>query len=277
MGTFTFDGMSVHYRDEGAGDPAVVFVHGFPFQLSMWNGQIPLAVDAGRRAVAPDLPGFGESDVPAERSAYSIDRYADLVAALIADLGLAAVVVVGLSMGGYIALAVARRHPDVLAALVLADTRADPDTAEGRQGRSDQQAKVEEQGDVAPLVDGLLARILSESSPGHTDAVATLDPMMRSTAPAGWIGALEAMKTRRDQTDLLPTIAVPTLVIVGESDALVPLDVAEAMAKAIPNARLEVVPGAGHVANLENPEVFNRILAEFLSELSSGGPAEGAA
>jgi pimeloyl-ACP methyl ester carboxylesterase len=97
--------------------------------------------------------------------------------------------------------------------------------------------------------------------------------MMRSTAPAGWIGALEAMKTRRDQTDLLPTIAVPTLVVVGESDALIPLDVAEATAKAIPNARLEVVPNAGHVANLENPEVFNRAFAEFLSELPSGEPA----
>ena len=284
MGTFTFDGLSVHYRDEGAGDPggwgvsprqgrreppeaAVVFVHGFPFQLSMWEGQIPVALDAGRRAVAPDLPGFGRSDVPAERSAYSIDRYADVVAALIADLGLGPVVLVGLSMGGYISLAVARRHPDVLAALVLADTRADPDTPEGRQGRSDQQAKVEEQGDVAPLVDGLLAKILSGSSPHHADAVATLDPMMRSTAPAGWIGALEAMKTRRDQTDFLPTIAVPTLVIVGESDALIPLDVAEALAKAIPGARLEVVPDAGHVANLENPEVFNRAFADFLSTL----------
>lgn len=91
--------------------------------------------------------------------------------------------------------------------------------------------------------------------------------MMRSTAAAGWIGALEAMKNRRDQTDLLPTIPVPTLVIVGESDALIPLDVAEATAKAIPNALLEVVPGAGHVANLENPEVFNRAFAEFLSTL----------
>lgn len=267
MGTFTFDGLSVNYRDEGAGDRPVVFVHGFPFQLSMWDGQIPVAVDAGRRAVALDLPGFGRSDVPAERSAYSIDRYADVVAALIADLGLGPVVLVGLSMGGYIALAVARRHADVLAALVLADTRADPDTAEGRQARSDQQAKVEEHGDVAPLVDGLLARILSGSSPGHAAAVATLDPMMRATTPAGWMGALEAMKTRRDQTDLLPTIAVPTLVIVGESDALVPLDVAEAMAKAIPNARLEVVPGAGHVTNLENAEVFNRVFADFLSTL----------
>jgi pimeloyl-ACP methyl ester carboxylesterase len=93
---------------------------------------------------------------------------------------------------------------------------------------------------------------------------------MRSTAPAGWIGALEAMKQRRDQTDLLPSIAVPTLVLVGEGDALAPVDVAEALAKAIPGARLEIVPGAGHVANLENPEVFNRTFSEFLSTLPTG-------
>ena len=267
MGTFTFDGLCVHYRDEGAGDQAVVFVHGFPFDSSMWEPQIPVALEAGGRAVVPDLPGFGQSDVPEERSAYSIDRYADVVAALISDLGLGQVVVAGLSMGGYIALAVARRHPDVLAGLVLADTRADPDTAEGRQTRTDNQTVVQEKGDVTPLVDGLLERILSEAAPRHAEARLRLSGVMRATAPAGWIGALEAMKDRRDQTDLLPTISVPTLVVVGESDALVPLDVAERLAKAIPGARLEVVPQAGHVANLENPEVFNRVFAEFLSTL----------
>jgi pimeloyl-ACP methyl ester carboxylesterase len=240
--------------------------------------------------VAPDLPGFGGSDVPADRSAYSIDGYADLVAALAAGLGLGRVVLVGLSMGGYIALAFARRHPEALAGLVLADTRADPDTAEGRQARSDQQATVESRRDVSPLVDGLLTRVLADPGDGgcppdegggsrqaasarHDEVAARVGDMMRSTAPDGWIGALEAMKQRSDQTDLLPSISVPVLVVVGESDALVPLDVAEAMAKAIPGARLEVVPAAGHVSNLENPEVFNRALADFLSVLPAAGPA----
>jgi pimeloyl-ACP methyl ester carboxylesterase len=285
MGTFTFDGLAVNYLDEGAGGEAVVFVHGFPFQASMWEPQIPVVTGAGRRAVAPDLPGFGRSAVPADRSAYSIDGYADLIAALVGDLGLGRVVLVGLSMGGYIVLAVARRHPDVLAGLVLADTRADPDTPAGRQTRSDQQALVEERNDVTPLVDGLLTKVLApggwgvsprqgrrepptNAGPRHAEVGATLGDMMRSTAPAGWIGALEAMKQRRDQTDLLPSIAVPTLVVVGESDVIAPVEVAEAMAKAIPGAQLEVVPDAGHVANLENPEVFNRAFSEFLSTLS---------
>jgi len=264
-----FDGLAVNYLDEGGGDQAVLFVHGFPFRATMWEPQIRLSVAAGRRAVAPDLPGFGGSAVPSDRSAYSIDGYADLVAALASDLGLGRVVMVGLSMGGYIALAVARRHPEVLAGLVLADTRADPDTPAGRQTRSDQQALVEERGDVIPLVDGLLTRVLAESGPRHAAVGATLGDMMRSTAPAGWIGALEAMKERRDQTDLLPSIAVPTLVVVGEADVIAPVDVAEAMAKAIPGAHLEVVPEAGHVANLENPEVFNRAFSEFLSTVPS--------
>ena len=286
MGTFTFNGLAVNYLDEGAGDQAVLFVHGFPFQATMWEPQIPVAVAAGRRAVAPDLPGFGRSAVPSDRSAYSIDGYADLVAALVSDLGLGQVVVVGLSMGGYIALAVARRHPGVLAGLVLADTRADPDTPAGRQARSDQQALVEERGDVTPLVDGLLTRVLApggqgasprqvrreppqNAGPRQAEVGATLGDMMRSTAPAGWIGALEAMKERRDQTDLLPSIAVPTLVVVGEADAIAPVDVAEAMAKAIPGSHLEVIPDAGHVANLENPEVFNTVFSEFLSTIPS--------
>jgi 3-oxoadipate enol-lactonase len=272
MGDFTFDGLPVHYLDEGAGDQAVVFVHGFPFRASMWEPQLPVAVQAGRRALAPDLPGFGRSAVPADRSGYSIDGYADVVAALIDELGLGPVVLVGLSMGGYIALAVARRHPGVLAGLVLADTRADPDSPEGRRARSDQQALVEERGDVTPLVDGLLTRILADTGPRHAEVGATLGDMMRSTAPAGWIGALEAMKQRRDQTDLLSSIAVPTLVVVGESDVLAPVDVAEAMARAIPGSRLEIVPGAGHVANLENPEVFNRALSGFLSTLPPAEP-----
>jgi pimeloyl-ACP methyl ester carboxylesterase len=273
MGTFTFDGLTVRYLDEGDGQQTVLFVHGFPFQASMWEPQIPVAVEAGRRAVAPDLPGFGGSDVPTDRSAYTIEGYADLVAALVAELDLGPVVLVGLSMGGYIALALARRHPGVLAALVLADTRPDPDTPEGRQARSDQQAVVEERGDVTPLVDGLLNRVLAEASPPNdasprrAEVAARVGDMMRSTAPAGWIGALEAMKQRSDQTDLLPSISVPVLVVVGERDALVPLDVAESMAKAIPGARLEVVPSAGHVSNLENPEVFNRTLADFLAAL----------
>ncbi len=274
MGTFTFDGLAVNYLDEGAGDQAVVFVHGFPFQASMWEPQIPVAIQAGRRVIAPDLPGFGSSDVPTDRSAYSIDRYADLVAALVGELGLGEVVLVGLSMGGYIALAVARRHPEVLAGLVLADTRADRDTPEGRQNRSDQQALVEERGDVTPLVDGLLTKVLAEAGPRHAEVRATLGDMMRSTAPAGWIGALEAMKQRGDQSDLLPSISVPTLVVVGESDTLAPVDVAEAMAKAIPGARIEVVPDAGHVANLENPEVFNRAFSEFLTTLPAPESAQ---
>ena len=270
MGTFTFDGLAVNYLDEGTGAPAVVFVHGFPFQASLWEPQIPVVVAAGHRVVAVDLPGFGASAVPGDRSWYSIDGYADLVAALVSDLTLGPVVLAGLSMGGYVALAVARRHHEVLAGLVLADTRADPDSPEGRQARAEQQEILDRAGSVEPLVEGLLNRVLAEGSLARADAAARLEPMMRSTAPAGWGGALEAMKNRIDQTAVLGSITVPTLVVVGEGDVIAPVPVAEAMAKAIPGARLEVVPQSGHVTNLENPAVFNQALTDVLAAVRSG-------
>ncbi len=250
-------------QEPAASEPPLVLLHGGGLDHRMWAAQF--GAFPGRRLLVPDARGHGWS-----RSPNTSHRLCDDVVALLDALGIAEAVLVGLSMGGYIALAVARRHPDVLAGLVLADTRADPDTAEGRKTRSDHQALVEERGDVTPLVDGLLTKILADTGPRHAEVGALLGDMMRSTAPAGWIGALEAMKQRRDQTSLLQQIAVPTLVVVGEGDALAPVDVAEAMAKAIPGARLEIVLGAGHVANLENPEVFNRAFSEFLSTLPTG-------
>src|SRR3989442_428944 len=166
MGTFTFGGLAVHYLDEGAGDQTVLFVHGFPFRASMWEPQIPVVVEAGPRAGGLELPGFGGSDLAADR----------------------------------------------------------------------------------------------------------LGAMMRSTAPVAWIGALEAMKQRPDRTDGLAAISVPVLVVVGEGDVIAPPEVAETMAKAIPGAHLEVVPDAGHVANLENPDVFNRALTDFLAAVAATGP-----
>src|SRR5438309_480641 len=114
--------------------------------------------------------------------------------------------------------------------------------------------------------------VLAEASPGRVEAAARLGAMMRSTAPVAWIGALEAMKQRPDRTDGLAAISVPVLVVVGEGDVIAPPEVAETMVKAIPGAHLEVVPDAGHVANLENPDVFNRALTDFLAAVAATGP-----
>jgi pimeloyl-ACP methyl ester carboxylesterase len=266
MPTLDLDGRRLHYLDEGAGEPVVLFVHAFPLSARMWEPQIA-ALSGDRRVVALDLSGFGDAEVPAERSAYSIDAYADEVAGLVRALGVDRVVLAGLSLGGYVALAVVRRHPEILAGLVLADTRAEADSSEAKSRRSDQQVFLGARKDVVPLVDGLLESLLSKRAPAAEEATERAGALMRSTDADGWIGALEAMKQRPDATPVLAGIAVPTLVMVGEDDELTPPSVAEAMAGAIPGARLVVVPAAGHLANLDNPEAFNRALGDFLSAL----------
>lgn len=266
MPTLTLDGRRVHYLDEGEGEPVLVLVHGFPLRAEMWEPQ--LRAFAGRhRLVAPDLFGFGGSEVPPDREAYSIDGYADQVAGVIGELGLGRVVLVGLSMGGYVALALARRHPGVLAALVLTDTRAEADSAEVQQRRSDQQVFLGGGGEVSALVDGLLDMMVGKRSPRREEVVERAREFMLGAPREGWVGALEAMKQRADATAGLPAIAVPALVVVGEDDELTPPPAAEALAGAIPSARLAVVPAAGHLSNLENPEAFNRALGEFLGGL----------
>jgi 3-oxoadipate enol-lactonase len=264
--TLTLDGRSVHYLDEGRGEPVLLLVHGFPLQARMWEPQIQ-AFSGGHRIVIPDLYGFGDSEVPSDRSDYSVDAYADQVAGVAAELGLGRVVLAGVSMGGYIALALARRHPGLLAGLVLADTRAEPDSDEARQRRSDQQVFLGGAGDLDTLVDGLLDTMVGKRSPRRSEVLEQARAWMLGTAREGWIGALEAMKQRPDSRPGLAAIDVPTLVVVGEDDELTPPAAAEALVGGIPGARLVVVPATGHLSNLENPDAFNRALADFLADL----------
>ena len=275
MPTLTLDGRRVHYLDEGAGEPAVLLVHGFPLDAGMWRPQLD-ALAGSHRLVAPDLYGFGGSDVPpdpggappgAEGDAYSIPGYADQVAGVADALGLGPVVLVGLSMGGYVALDLARRRPELIAALVLADTRAEADSSEARQRRSDQQVFLRARGDVASLADGLADTVVGKATADREALLERVKAMMAANPADGWIGALEAMRTRADATDVLGSIGVPALVVVGEDDTLTPPALSEAMAAAIPGARLEVIPAAGHLSSLENPGAFNRVLSEFLAGL----------
>lgn len=269
MPTLTLDGRRVHYLDEGAGEPPVLLLHGFPFSAEMWRPQMD-ALAGPRRLVAPDLFGFGRSDVPADETdgdGWSITAYADQVAGVAEALGLGPVVLAGLSMGGYIALDLVRRRPEMIAALVLADTRSESDTQEVRQRRADQQVFLRARGDVASLADGLADAVVGKATADREALLERVKAMMTANAAEGWIAALEAMRTRADATGVLSSIAVPVLVVVGEDDPLTPPSAAESMAEAIPGARLEVVPAAGHLSNLENPDAFNRVLEEFLAGL----------
>lgn len=241
--------------DLGTGTP-IVWIHGFPLASSIFEPQLGIR---GVRHVMPDLPGFGQSRP--HGNDVSIDGYAHLVLDLLDQRGLDGAIVAGLSMGGYIALAAARIAPERVRGLILLDTRETADTEEARKGRLASIEKIQKEG-IAPIVDSMLPKMLTSRAPQEMkDRVREI---MTSTSAEGAIAALRAMATRPDSTKLLPKIAVPTLIIVGEDDTITPPDDAERMAKAIRGAKLVRVPNAAHLANYEQPDTVNRAVAKFV-------------
>ena len=257
--------------DESGSGPALVLLHGYPHDRSLWTAQ-RIALAGRARVVTPDLRGFGESPAPTSGDVCTVDRYADDVATLIERLELAPAVVGGLSMGGYVTLAFWRRHPELVRALVLADTRAGADSAEGRVKRRAQQELARSAGAAAvaeQMMTGMVGRTTRESRP---EVVDSLRRMLSAAPVSGIVCALEAMMSRPDSTDTLATITVPTLIIAGEEDTLTPVSESRAMHAAIPGSRLELIGGAGHASNVERPAAFTRVLCDFLDSL----PAERA-
>lgn len=258
------DGVRIHYTDVGSAEPALVLLHAFPLHSGMWAPQLE-HLSAERRVVAPDLFGFGSSDAPESMYRYTMGGYADIVAGLLDRLGLARVALGGLSMGGYVAFAFLRLYADRVAALVLADTRPGADTTEAYERRTDQQDQVARIGTEA-LIETLLTGLLCEHTrTNRPELVDQVRQLMAANPPAGFIGALEAMKLRPDATEELAGIAVPTLVVVGEDDALSPPDVARDMQERIAGAELAVLPRAAHLSNLEAAAEFNAAVADFLA------------
>ena len=256
------DGVEIAYDDIGSGIP-VAFVHGFPHNRSLWAPQVSGLLDRAR-CIAPDLRGFGESS---QHGPFSIDQYADDVALLLRMLSIERAVVVGLSMGGYIAFSLWRRHRPLVRGLVLADTRAGADSEEGRAKRQAliEVARTRGSGAVADgQITGMIGKTTREKRPGMIDEV---HRMLESASVEGIVGALEAMMARVDSTPTLATIDVPTLVVVGGEDVLTPKSESEIIHEAIRNSRLEVIEQAGHVSNLERPSAFNHVLSEFLASL----------
>jgi 3-oxoadipate enol-lactonase len=260
---FTVNGVTLAVEVRGEG-PAVLFVHGYPFDRSIWSHQVA-ALD-GYRRIAPDLRGMGASDAP--DLGYSMEIYAADLAALLDVLGVEDVVLCGLSMGGYIAFEFLRRWRRRVRGLVLLDTRADPDTPDGRKARDAAAALAREKGAEA-VTESLLPRVLGRSTrTGASITVERVRGMMSSTPVPGLVGALAAMRDRPDSAPLLPELAgLPTLVLVGEEDELAPPAVARALADRIPGARLVTVPGSGHLPPVERPVETTRALLEFLRTL----------
>ncbi|HKP16027.1 MAG TPA: alpha/beta fold hydrolase [Gemmatimonadaceae bacterium] len=256
------NGLKIAYDEAGSGTP-LLLVHGWPHDRTLWSGQLGgLATYA--RVLAPDLRGTGGSTV---RGPYTIDQYADDLIGFLDSLGIARAVVCGLSMGGYIAFSMLRRHRDRIRGLVLADTRATADTDEGRANRAKTIASIEQEGMTA-LAERQLPSMLGRSTiERHPPLVDTVRRMMASVPPEGAIGALRAMADRPDSTPLLATIDVPTLVVVGAEDTITTPEVVRGMAASIRKSRVEILEQSGHLCPLERSAAFNHIVGEFLGTL----------
>ncbi len=256
------NGIALAYDDVGTGMP-VVFLHGFPLDRSMWSNQ-RTSLSLRARCIVPDLRGFGDSEAAPP---YSIDQYADDVVALLDVLEIEAAVICGLSMGGYIALALWRRHSTRVRGLVLCDTRATADSPEARAGRDAAIALAMADGAAAiadKQVTGLLGKATRTRQPELAEEVRA---MMGRQPVAGIVGALGALRDRPDSQDTLRSITVPTLVLVGADDTITPPAESRAILDALPDrigAQLDIIADAGHLSCLERPAAVTHALADFL-------------
>jgi pimeloyl-ACP methyl ester carboxylesterase len=250
----------VGYEDRGAGAP-VVLLHPFPFSRELWAGLADVLATR-HRVLAVDARGFGESPL----SRYTIADLADDLASLLDELEVRRAALVGMSMGGYTALAFAARHPGRLAALVLADTRAAADSVDIRGSRQAAVALIARAGPDAYLA-GSLPSLLSLSAP--PTLLRDLRARAETRAPS-LLAGIEALRDRPDRTGELGAIACPTLVICGAQDRVTPAAEMQRMADAIFGAAFATIPDAGHLAHIEAPGAFERTLSQFLA-VSAGG------
>ncbi|TQM79087.1 pimeloyl-ACP methyl ester carboxylesterase [Saccharothrix saharensis] len=253
--------IDIAYDDEGDGIP-VVLVHGHPFNRSMWRPQVE-RLRSRYRVIAPDLRGFGET--PVRSGSLPWTAFADDLIGLLDRLGLERVVLCGLSMGGQVVMEVHRAHPSRVRALVLADTFPEGETVAGRELRHGMAARVLREG-MGGYADEVLDKMLSPRNVVALPAVAEhVLGMMRGTSPVGAAVAWRARAERPDYVDSLSRATVPVLVVVGEEDEYTPVAVAERMHAAIPGSALAVIPGAGHLPNLERPDAFSDAVERFLA------------
>ncbi|HET9710190.1 MAG TPA: alpha/beta fold hydrolase [Gemmatimonadales bacterium] len=244
--------------------PAILLVHGFPFDHEQWRPQ--LARLTRWRCMAPDLRGFTSGAAPA--GGYSMRVYADDLVAVLDAAGIERAVWCGLSMGGYILFDVLRRHPERVCGVILCDTKAEPDTVEGKAGR-DELARVAEREGAAAIAERLLPKLLGATTRAQRpEVVATVRAMASRLLVPGLVGALQAMRERPDSGPVLEQIRVPALVLGGSEDEISPAAGMRAMAQRIRGARYEEVPDAGHLAPLERPELVNEALEDFLLHTS---------
>jgi pimeloyl-ACP methyl ester carboxylesterase len=255
-------GYDIYYEDLGQGTP-LLCLHAFLADGSQWREQHPLADTA--RLLMPDLPGQGRSSVG--EGPYTVDLLADVMIGLLDHLGVAQTVVMGLSLGGYIAMAMTRRHRDRLRGLILADTWATADTPEARARRLAMAETLHREGTAAAL--GMFPNLFGVTT--HRERAELLEQeheRVRLANAQGLAYTQLAMAARPDSMRTLAEAALPTLLLCGEEDTMSPPDAMRALAEHIPGARFTRIPEAGHFSALENPIPFNHAVRVFLQGLA---------
>ncbi len=256
--------LPAYFTDDGSGTP-LLLCHAYPLNAAMWEAQRHmLAADC--RLITFDLPGFGRGG-PVQ-SETDMRLCAGMCEALLDHLGIDKAVIGGCSMGGYIAMAVLRHHPERVLGMVLANTKAGADTPEGREGRMEQIAAIRA-GGLQTMLDGMLPRLLGASTKEVAPEVAELiRKLMSNATPEGCMAMLSAMALREDSQELLATSSVPVCAITGAEDALIPPSEAEHIAALAEDSELHILPNAGHLSNLERPVLFTIAVRHFLQRFT---------
>ncbi len=256
--------MKLSFNDIGNGTP-IILIHGFPLSKEMWQSQADLLAANGFRVILPDLPGFGENNPPS--IFYSIEEIAVQIAELLESLKIERAIIGGLSMGGYVLLNLFRLFPKKFSALVLCDTTYLADTEEKRNSRIELISKIESQGTSA-LIETMLPNLISEDTKQNNPELnAKLEETFLRVNPVSAVNALRSMAERKDNSDTLKRISVPTLLIFGEFDKITNLENARTMNQMISESELVIIEKAGHFSNLEQPEKFNKALINFCNRI----------
>jgi pimeloyl-ACP methyl ester carboxylesterase len=261
---FSINQTQLYIEQNGSGPP-ILLIHGYPLNREMWRPQIN-SLSTSFNVIAPDLRGHGDSEPAA--SPYTMDLLADDCATVLKVLGIdQPVIVCGLSMGGYVSFAFYRKFPSLVAGLILAATRAGADATEAKLNRDKAAALAVEKGTYV-VIEGMLPLILSPKTyEQRPELVREVENIMGETSLEGIVGALMGMKLRPDSTPDLGEIEVPVLIVHGADDQIIPLSEAESMHASLPDSTLKIIPDAGHLPNLEQPQLFNQTALQFLKKV----------
>ena len=260
--SITINNLSVSYSDHGPDvAPAIIFIHGFPLNKSMWDMQVA-ALKENYRVIAYDIRGHGNSEPGIDE--FFIELFVLDLLRLMEKLRIEKSVLCGLSLGGYIALNAVLKHPDRFDGLILNDTQCIADTPEIKENRCQAIIRIMKNG-VEQYTDEIIKNLFAaESFTKMKNVIAEVKEMIISTPKQSLCNTLHALAERKETCTQLPEINIPVLIMVGKEDKITPIAAAQQMHEKILNSKLEIIQQAGHLSNLENPTAFNTHLVKFL-------------